>query len=111
MHTNFLSETIECLHVNGKVEANVLWVGRDYTTYDNERITYRSTWDDFCKKADFNYDSGYGGNIIPLDLIVVGEDFWLERHEYDGSEWWEFKTMPSIPHELKDLELTHGGLY
>lgn len=26
--------------------------------------------------------------------VVVGKDFWLERGEYDGSEWWSFKTTP-----------------
>jgi hypothetical protein len=26
--------------------------------------------------------------------MVIGSDWWLERHEYDGSEWWEFKSLP-----------------
>lgn len=30
---------------------------------------------------------------------------WLERHEYDGSEWWEYKTMPTEPFETKDFDL------
>jgi hypothetical protein len=36
-----------------------------------------------------------------LKIIVVGKDWWLERHEYDGSEWWEFKTMPDKNKYLK----------
>lgn len=24
----------------------------------------------------------------------------MERHEYDGSEWWEFKTIPIKPNRL-----------
>lgn len=102
---NFLKETINVLHRHRKVEADVLWVGRNTKTLDDEKISYRNTWENFRENADFNYDSGYGSNKIPMDLIVVGEDFWLERHEYDGSEWWEFKTMPTIPDELRDLEL------
>jgi len=35
--------------------------------------------------------------IIRNDLYVVGEDWWLERGEYDGSEWWEFKRLPECP--------------
>jgi hypothetical protein len=44
-----------------------------------------------------NYDDGFGGNEIPLSLVVVGDDWWLERGEYDGSEWWEFKRLPPAP--------------
>lgn len=106
---NFLKETIRELEINGRTEADVLWVGRDYIKYskylDGERITYKNTWENFCANADFEYDDGYGGNEIPMDLIVVGKDFWLERHEYDGSEWWEFKEMPEEPTETRELEL------
>lgn len=106
---NLLEETIKVLKVNGKTEEDVLWVGRDYIEFSapssRERATYKSTWKDFCAKADFEYDCYYGVNEIPIDLIVVGKDFWLERHEYDGAEWWEFKTMPIEPEETKELEL------
>ena len=104
---NLLKETIEELELYGKTGADVLWVGRDYIVYeryhDSTRVTYKSTWEDFCSKADFEYDDGYGSPEIPTDLIIVGKDFWLERGEYDGSEWWEFKTMPEEPTETREL--------
>ena len=102
---NLLKETIECLNENGRQTSEVLWVGRGFNGYAND--TYKSTWDDFCCKANFNYDDGFGGNEIPMDLVVVGKDFWLERHEYDGSEWWEFKTLPTEPRESRELDLPH----
>jgi len=43
---------------------------------------------------DVNYNSGFGGQEIAKDLVVVGTGWWMERHEYDGSEWWEFKAPP-----------------
>lgn len=42
------------------------------------------------------YESGFGLCYINLTLKIAGDNWWLERHEYDGSEWWEFKTMPKI---------------
>jgi hypothetical protein len=33
-------------------------------------------------------------------LEIVGDDWWLERHEYDGAEWWEYKTKPSMPESI-----------
>lgn len=44
-----------------------------------------------------NVNNGYGWPEIPKDLVVVGDNWWLERAEYDGSEWWEFKTIPKEP--------------
>jgi hypothetical protein len=29
------------------------------------------------------------------------ENTWLERGEYDGSEWWEHNKCPKIPEGLK----------
>ena len=109
---NLLKETIECLEDNGKRPSDVLWVGRYHVeacrnaagkTIWHPRYC-KSTWHDFCSKADFEYDNGYGLPEIPTDLIVVGKDFWLERHDYDGSEWWEFKTMPEEPEETAELD-------
>lgn len=109
MIKNLLEETISELDANGKTGDDVLWVGRNYCKWtipykEYERIVYKTTWEDFCSKADFEYDAGYGAPEIPMDLIVVGKDFWLERYEYDGSEWWEFKMFPEEPKETRALE-------
>lgn len=53
---------------------------------------------------DINYHNGYGSEDISLDFKVVGDDWWLERAEYDGSEWWEFKTMPELPEQFCEDE-------
>ena len=43
--------------------------------------------------------------------MVVGNNWWLERHEYDGSEWWEYKQFPVKPEETRMVTtvLTHDG--
>ena len=56
------------------------------------------TFEKFKESAkNIYYDSGYGSNEIPMNLVIVGDNWWLERAEYDGSEWWEFKTLPIKP--------------
>ena len=47
------------------------------------------------------YDDGFGGQEIDPNLMIVGDDWWLERHEYDGSEWWEFKRLPRFEHRAR----------
>jgi hypothetical protein len=92
---NLLQETIETLKSKGKTEADVLWVGTE---------THKCTMEDFMSIADTDYDSGFGSPEVAQDLLIVGENWWLERHEYDGSEWWEFKETPKEPTETIKLQ-------
>lgn len=88
--TNFLDETVEALTKADKSADDVAWCGsRDGTLV--------CSFADFAEKAKaINYDAGYGGQGIPSDLVVVGGDWWLERHEYDGSGRWAYKQLPTI---------------
>jgi hypothetical protein len=84
--TNLLKETLEVLLNHGKSTIDVLWVGNSVVS---------GSWPEFAAlAANVDYDSGFGEAEIPSDLVVVGSDWWLERGEYDGSEWWEYKTLP-----------------
>ena len=111
---NLLKETIDALGYQGKSPSEVLWVGiknfpiiRQHPELGwDERIKEISwSWGDFSKIADFEYDDGFGGVEINEGLVIVGKDWWLERHEYDGKEWWEFKTLPKRPTAGKLLTL------
>lgn len=90
---NLLQETEEIITANGKELSEVLFV----MSKSLGRPAISFSWDEFAALADFEYDDGYGGNEIESTLKVVGDNWWLERGEYDGSEWWEFKTMPECP--------------
>ena len=94
---NLLEETKEKLAVCHKTPKDVLWIG---TSDGSEAIT----WEEFEKLADFDYDDGYGAAEIRMDLVVVGKDWWLERYEYDGSEWWEYKKQPKLLENHKKLK-------
>jgi len=86
---NLLEETLGILRRNGKTPADVHWVGCEHFWF---------TWDEFeelARNADYNCD--YGSAEVAEDLMVVGDGWWLERNEYDGNEWWEFKQLPKKP--------------
>lgn len=86
---NLLKETKEILERHGKTFDDILFVG-DRTTHT------KMTMKDFLEHANVEYKNGFGIEEINTELILVGKDFWLERHEYDGSEWWEYKSMPNV---------------
>lgn len=91
---NLLEETVSVLIENKKDPVDVLWVGTD---------DFKTDWFDFAKNADKEYDEDFGCEEVNINLKIVGKDFWLERHEYDGSEWWEYKTLPVEPKINKKL--------
>lgn len=97
--SNLLDETKDILANNHKTINDIKWVGNDKFYFDiNE----------FIKVANVEYDDSYGAPEVAQDLLVVGDNWWLERHEYDGSEWWEYKKNPTKPNrkiELKALTI------
>lgn len=58
----------------------------------------------FMAMLDKTYDSGYGDQVLYGHIWYV-DGTWSERGEYDGSEWWEYKSCPEIPEELNQLSL------
>jgi len=44
---------------------------------------------------DFEYNNGFGGREVG-GFIVFKDKAWLERNEYDGSEWWEYLETPTL---------------
>lgn len=89
---NLLEETKEILKENGKSPKDVWWIGNE---------EFRFSWTDFVQLANKEYDGGYGSSEVYEGLKVVGEGWWLERGEYDGSEWWEYKEQPKRPKTRK----------
>ena len=89
MEINLLESTIDCLARNEKSPDEVVFVT------DGQHNCF---WNEFAEQAArIDFDPGWGTAEINLDLKVVGPSWWLERHEYDGSEWWEFKQLPKNP--------------
>lgn len=82
---NLLEETLHMLKANGKTVTDI-----QFCTIQDKWFP----WNQFIELANFEYDEGYGGHEIDESLMVVGDNWWLERHEYDGSEWWEYKERP-----------------
>lgn len=58
---------------------------------------------DWSKVKDeyLDYDDGYGSQVWS-GWITFTDGTWIERHEYDGSEWWEYKETPSLENVKED---------
>lgn len=61
--------------------------------------------EDVLNTIDVLYYSGYGSQEI-FGVVIFKDDSWLERGEYDGSEWWSHKTKPQFSAYQKLFEMT-----
>ena len=59
----------------------------------------KADYDNFIKKLDVEYDDGYGGQEL-FGTIWLKDGTWMDRGEYDGSEWWNYQVCPKVPKEL-----------
>lgn len=99
---NLLEETEEILKNNNKTLLDIEWFGcRGFEVPISKLIDL----------LDVKYDSGFGSPEVVTDLVLVGKDFWLERHEYDGSEWWEYKSIPKRPLVKFSVDKLVGDLW
>ena len=91
--------------VSSKVKCATITHGNPWYDEDESRkiilpVGYTPyEWDTFINSLDFEYDDGYGGQEL-FGTIWFENGTWAERGEYDGSEWWEYKSCPSIPEHL-----------
>lgn len=100
---NLWEETIEVLKEHGKTFDGVRFIqGYDF------KIT-KENFEKVAKKT--NYDSGYGSANVATDLVVVGKNWWLERGEYDGSEWWDYKESPKQVNEVREISQLSGEFW
>jgi len=93
--TNLLHETETEIISNGKSPNDVQWVGNG---------KYVISWEEFKKVGNVEYYQGYGAQEIARDIMIVGSDWWMVRHEYDGAEGWVFNTLPKKEKNTKSFK-------
>ena len=103
---NLLEETIEAIENSGHEIEDIIFIG-------SEESGYCCDWDEFKVLANIEYDSGVGSQEIASDLIIVFSDMsTMWRHEYHGSENWQFPKHFVMPKDKKKIiTLCNGGMW
>lgn len=76
------------------------WYSDKESNYIDLKIGYsEDDFNIFLEKINREYDSGYGEQEL-FGEVWFDDGTWLDRGEYDGSEWWNFQKVPEIPQDL-----------
>ena len=87
--TNLAEETKQKLKEHGKTIKDILGVIVD--------DKYKIDFNNFLEiTKDWFYYASYGGDCPISNWKIVGENWWLERWEYDGSSGWRYMTPPDL---------------
>lgn len=97
---NLYIETMEKLRRHGKTCKDIVAIqGYEFAIDINEF---------FAIAKNTNYDDDFGEAHIAADLVIIGEDWWMERVEYDGAENWAFRQRPKIRTEVREISSLGG---
>jgi hypothetical protein len=94
----FYEETIRSIESSGHSVNDIDFASIvNMDDWDNDEAFYYDSSEEFNKRAgeelSIEYAAGYGSQLFG-GVIVFKDGSWLERREYDGSEWWEFFKTP-----------------
>lgn len=99
MNVNFKKETMEIIkEIGAEVLAYKFMRVMDPFFEKGNPKTFKGkgeiNWEKIPAKL-LQYDDGFGCQYW-RGIILLSNNTWLERAEYDGSEWWEHNEAPTV---------------
>jgi len=100
---NAKAELLDVININN---LKIIAAELSFDAFDNSNgfVLYKhyneKEYQEFLNFLDRDYNNGYGGQEL-FGTVWCDEGSWLERGEYDGSEWWNIHKYPdNIPIDL-----------
>ncbi len=88
-------------YLNATKDCKVIAAFISYNRYEGDSefklnpLYTKDEYDNFLDFLNFEYDNGYGGQNL-YGVIYCEDGVWLQRGEYDGSEWWDIFKYPDM---------------
>ena len=98
------TELLKNLSDINKTKSDISFINLKMERYHEDYIFYYDSYsynsetqdfDDFLSTVDIEYPKNFGKQYL-FGCVVFKDNTWLERAEYDGLEWWEYKKVPLI---------------
>ncbi len=104
---NAKEEFLETISDYKVIAANISF--GDSWTDEEERFKLKplytkEDYDNFLEFLNREYDNGYGGQKL-FGVIFCENGVWIERKEYDGSEWYVVNKYPSLRGSFDEVDV------
>jgi len=87
------------------IAANIKFDTEDFRNELKLKPLYtKEEFEKFLIFLDQNYDSGYGGQEL-YGTIFCENGVWMQRGEYDGSEWWNTFRYPNMRDTFDEVDV------
>jgi hypothetical protein len=97
---NEMNKTIEnVLAINIKFYIGYDIVDGKYVDFELIKINVIGN-KNVINNLDVEYYAGFGSQQL-RGVVLLDNNDWLERQQYDGSEWWEYRKCPTVEELLK----------
>ena len=98
---NLKEETLEVIGSREVDEYHLVYLGTSFEEEGTQIYNGKGdiNWDTIPQEY-LEYYAGYGTQYWDGWVTFKDSNSWIERNEYDGSEWWSVYSKPS----LKDKE-------
>lgn len=96
-----LEETIDIIKESGYSESDIL-----YCTSQG----FWFSWDNYKHIANIDHKERWSSLDIPSDLVIVGNNFWLERDFSYYNRYFVLKTFPVKPEKYNFLQHIYIGI-
>lgn len=78
--------------------------GSDEDEFKLKPLHTRAEYEELLKFLDREYSNGYGGQEL-FGIIYCEDGIWLDRGEYDGSEWWNLNRYPDMRNSFDEVDV------
>jgi len=100
----FLDTTKKYKVIAASISFNDNWRNDNDDIFKLKPLYSNEEYESFLNFLDRKYDSGYGGQNL-YGVIFCEDGVWMQRGEYDGSEWWDIYKYPDMRETFSEIEV------
>lgn len=91
------------------IAANITFVD-DEECHKLKPLYTKDEYNEFLNFLDREYYAGYGGQEL-YGVIYCEKGVWMQRGEYDGSEWWDIYQYPDLRESFDESDVVKYERY
>jgi hypothetical protein len=101
--SEFLNCTEGCKIIAADISFGDRW-DEGGTSFKLKPLHTIAEYEELLKFLDREYSNGYGGQEL-FGIIYCEDGIWIDRGEYDGTEWWNLNRYPDMRNSFDEVDV------